>query len=406
LIAALPATSALRRAEIKLQVALVNALMYVRGYAAPETKAAAERARLLIEQAQALGEPPEDPLLLSSVLYSFWVANTVAFNGGVCRDLSTHFLALAEKQGARVPLMVGHRLMGTTLLCTGDIAAGRMHVDRAIALYDPLEDRPLATRFGQDIRVVLLSWLSLALWVLGYPDAAFAVSAQAVSYAREIGQAASLMYALTVTVLTYVHGGNYATAKMQSEETVALTSEKGAVYWKAFALMNQGWLSAVNGKPEEAVRTITSGMASYRSTGATLLTPLYLLHLTRAYAELGQFEDASRCTGEALTGIETSKERWLEAEAHRIAGGVSLMSPEQNAAKAEAHFESALAIASAQQAKSWELRAAISMARLWRDQGKRREAYDLLTRVYGWFTEGFDTRDLKEAKALLCELSS
>jgi len=405
-IAALPATSVLRRAEIKLQVALVNALMYVRGYAAPETKAAAERARLLIEQAEALGEPLEDPLLLFSILYSFWVANTVAFKGDVCRDLSAHFLALAEKQGARVPLMVGHRLMGTTLLCTGDIAAGRIHVDRAIALYNPLEDRPLATRFGQDIRVVLLSWLSLALWVLGYPEVAFAVSARALSDAREIGQAASLMYALTVTVLTHIHGGNYPTARMQSDEAVALTSETGAVFWKAFALMNQGWLSAVNGKAEHAVRTISSGIASYRSTGATLLTPLYLLHLTRAYVELGQFEDASRCVGEALTGIETSKERWVEAEAHRIAGEVSLMSPGGSTAKAEAYFDSALAIARAQQAKSWELRAAISMARLWRDQGKRHEAYDLLAPVYGWFTEGFDTLDLKEAKALLFELSS
>ena len=405
-IAALPATSVLRRAEIKLQVALVNALMYVRGYAAPETKAAAERARLLIEQAEALGEPPEDPLLLFSILYSFWVANTVAFNGDVCRDLSAHFLALAEKQGARVPLMVGHRLMGTSLLCTGDIAAGRMHVDRAIALYDPLEHRPLATRFGQDIRVVLLSWLSLALWVLGYPDAAFAVSARALSDAREIGQAASLMYALTAAALTHVHGGNYATAKMQSDEVVALASEKGAVYWKSFALMNQGWLSVVNDKAQEAVHTMTSAIASYRSTGATLLTPLYLSHLARAYAEVGEFEDASRCVGEALTGIETSKERWLEAEAQRIAGEVSLMWPGRNAVKAEAYFESALTIARAQQAKSWELRAAISMARLWRDQGKRHEAYDLLAPVYGWFTEGFDTLDLKEAKALLCELSS
>jgi predicted ATPase len=345
-------------------------------------------------------------LLLFSILYSFWVANTVAFNGDVCRDLSAHFLALAEKQGARVPLMVGHRLMGTSLLCTGDIAAGRMHVDRAIALYDPLEHRPLATRFGQDIRVVLLSWLSLALWVLGYPDAAFAVSARALSDAREIGQAASLMYALTAAALTHVHGGNYATAKMQSDEVVALASEKGAVYWKSFALMNQGWLSVVNDKAQEAVHTMTSAIASYRSTGATLLTPLYLSHLARAYAKVGEFEDASRCVGEALTGIETSKERWLEAEAQRIAGEVSLMWPGRNAVKAEAYFESALTIARAQQAKSWELRAAISMARLWHDQGKRHEAYDLLAPVYGWFTEGFDTLDLKEAKALLCELSS
>ena len=121
-----------------------------------ETKAAVEQARLLIEQAEALGEPPEDPLLLFSVLYGFWVANYVAFNGDVMRDLAAQFLALAEKQGATVPLMIGHRIMGVSLLFTGDIAEGRAHFDQAIALYDPAEHRPLATRFGQDVGVAIL----------------------------------------------------------------------------------------------------------------------------------------------------------------------------------------------------------------------------------------------------------
>jgi predicted ATPase len=380
--------------------------MYVRGYAAPETKAAADRARLLIEQAQALGEPPENPLLLFSVLYSFWVANTVAFNGDTCRDLSAHFLALAERQGAIIPRMIGHRLMGTSLLCAGDIAAGRMHVDRAITLYNPLEHRSLATVFGQDIRVVLLSWLSLALWLLGYPDAAYGVSDRALGDARETGQAASLMYALTVTTLTLAYGGNYATAKRQSDEAVVLTSEKGAVFWRAFAVMNQGWLSVLSGNAEDAVHTITAGIAAYRSTGATLLMPLYLLHLTRAYAELGQLEAALRCVCEAITAVEATKERWCEAEAHRMAGEIALMSPERNAAKAEACFERALAISRQQQAKSWELRAAMSMARLWRDQGKPQQARDLLAPAYRWFTEGFDTLDLKEAKDLLDTLAA
>ena len=163
-IATLPATPALRREQIKLQVALITPLIHVKGYAAPETKAAAERARLLIEQAEALGEPPEDPLLLFSVLYGFWVANYVAFNGDVMRELAAQFLALAEKQGATVPLMIGHRLMGVSLLCTGDIAEGRAHLDQAIALYDPAEHRPLATRFGQDTGVAVLSF---GRWLCG-----------------------------------------------------------------------------------------------------------------------------------------------------------------------------------------------------------------------------------------------
>jgi predicted ATPase len=128
--------------------------------------------------------------------------------------------------------------------------------------------------------------------------------------------------------------------------------------------------------------------------------------LAKAYAELGQFDDAWRCSEEAITHIETTKERWWEVEVNRIAGEIALMSPEPDAAKAEAYFERALAVARAQQAKSWELRAAMSMARLWRDQGKRDDARDLLAPVYGWFTEGFDTLDLKEAKNLIDELSS
>ena len=166
----------------------------------------------------------------------------------------------------------------------------------------------------------------------------------------------------------------------------------------------QGCVLALTGKASDAVQMITSGITAWRSTGATVWMPLYLSYLARAYAELGQFDDAWRCIGEAMTAVETTKERWCEAEVHRIAGEIALMSPEPDAAKAEAYFERALAVARQQQAKSWELRAAMSMARLWRDQGKRDEARDLLAPVYGWFTEGFDTLDLKEAKALLDEL--
>ena len=134
--------------------------------------------------------------------------------------------------------------------------------------------------------------------------------------------------------------------------------------------------------------------------------PFYLLHLALAHADLGQFDEAWRCIDDAMTAEETTKEKWCAAEVERTAGEIVLISPEADAAKAEAHFERALAVARAQQAKSWELRAATSLARLWRDQGKRQEARDLLAPVYGWFTEGFDTLDLKEAKALLDALAS
>ena len=400
-IATLPATPALRRQQIKLQVALINPLMHVKGFAAPETKAAVEQARLLIEQAEALGEPPEDPLLLFSVLYGFWVANFVTFNGDVVGNLAEQFLALAEKNGATVPLMIGHRLMGSSLLLTGDIAEGRAHYDRAIALYDPAEHRPLATRFGQDVRVAILCYRSLALWHLGYPEAAVANSDQAISDAREIGQAATLMFALSHAVWTRILCRNYAITNAFVDELIVLANEKGALIWKAFGMLAQGWVFVLTGKALDAVHMITAGITAWRSTGATGLVPVHLSNLAKAYAELGQFDHAWRCIGEAMTAIETKEERWWEAEFHRIAGEIALLSPEPNAAKAQAYFERALAVAREQQAKSWELRAAMSMARLWRDQGKRDEARDLLAPVHGWFTEGFDKLDLKEAKTLL-----
>jgi predicted ATPase len=317
------------------------------------------------------------------------------------RELAVQFIALAEKQGATVPLMIGHRLMGNSLLFKGDTAEGRAHLDHGIALYDPAEHRPLATRFGQDVRVAALSWRSIALWLLGYPEAALADAEHALKDAREIGQAATLMYTLAWTGFTQTFCGNYATANAQSDEVVPMAGEKGSVIWRAFGMMNQGCVSALTGKASDAVRTMSAGISTWRSTGSTLFLPGYLPTLAIAHAELGQFDDASRCIGEAMTTIETTKERWCEAEVNRVAGEIALKLPQPDAAKAQAYFERALAVARDQQAKSWELRAAMSMARLWRDQNKRNEARELLAPVYGWFTEGFDTLDLKEAKALL-----
>jgi predicted ATPase len=403
-IAALPSTAVLRRDQIKFQVALANALMHTKGYAAPETKASLDQARLYIERAEALGEPPEDPLLLS-VLYGFWVANYVAFNGDATRELAVQFLALAEKQRRKVPLMSGHGLMGASLLLTGDIAGGRTHCDQAIALYNRAEHRPLATRFGQDVGVATLSYRSFALWLLGFPEAARTDIEHALKNAREIGQAATLMHSLVHAPWTHFWIGNYNVADTLIEEVIALANEKGALMWKACGMMHRGILLALTGKAANAIPMITSAMKALRSTGSTLWMPSFLLYLARAYAELGRLDDAWRCISEAMTAVETSKEKWCEAEANRIAGEIALKSPQPDGAKAEAYFERALRVARAQQAKSWELRVAMSMARLWRDQGKRQEARELLAPVYGWFTEGFDTLDLKEAKVLLDELA-
>jgi class 3 adenylate cyclase/predicted ATPase len=419
-IATLPATPALRREQIKLQVALITPLIHVKGYAAPETKSAAERARLLIEQAEALGEPPEDPLLLFSVLFCFctmmfgdhggatgfiWAANMVSFNGDVMRELAMQFLATAEKQGTTAPLMIGHRLMGFSLMLTGNIAQGRGHLDEAIALYDPAAHRPLATRFGIEPGVAILGWRARTLWLLGYPEAALADADHALKDAREIGQAATLIFALYFTSLPHILRGNYSAANAQLDELIAMADEKGALQWKAAGMLTQGCLLALTGKASEAVHLISSGLPARASAGAAVTVPSFLSYLAIGYAELGQFDEAWRRIEEAIATIKTTKERWFEAEVHRLAGEIALKLPEPDAAKAEPYFKRALAVARQQQAKSWELRAAMSMARLWRDQGKQDQARDLLAPVYGGFTEGFDTRDLKEAKVLLDELS-
>ena len=406
LIATLPGTPELRRTQIKLQVALITPQLHVKGYGAPEAKAAMEQARLLMEQAEALGEPAEDPLLLFSVLYGFWAARVVAFNGDAIRELATQFLALAQKQGATFPLMLGHRIMATTLLSTGDIAQSRGHYDQSLALYEPVEHRAQAMRFGQDARVVILCYRPLALWMLGYPDAALADADQVVKEAREIGHAASLMIALYYAPATYLLCGRYQAASAAINELIALADEKASVQWKGAGMFVRSWLVALTGTAADAVPAITAGLTAYRSTGATAWIPSYLSYLAKAYAELGQFDEAWRYSNEATTAIETTKETWWEADIRRRAGEIALMSPQPDAAKALACFEQALKVARAQQAKSWELRAAMSIARLYRDQGKRQQARDLLAPVYGWFSEGFDTLDLKEAKGLLAELSA
>jgi len=405
-IALLPATPALRREQIKLQVALITPLIHVKGYAAPETKAAVERARLLIEQAQARGEPPEDPLLLFSVLYGFWVANFVAFNGDICHDLAKRFLALAAKEETAAPSMIGHYIMGDSLLFRGNLTEARTHFDEVVTLYAASEHRPLAMRFGQDVCVAALSFRSWTLWLLGYPDAAIAEAGRALRDAREIGHAATLMFGLALTQQAHFLSGNYATASAANDELLALAHEKNAGYWKAVGTVLQGNLFAVTDKTSHAIQEIVSGLTAFRSTGATLYVPSWLSYLARAYADLGKIDDAWRCIGEATTAIEMTKQGWCEAEVLRAAGEITMKSQEPDEVKAEASFERALQVARQQLARAWELRAAMSLARLWRDQGKPQQARELLAPVYGWFTEGFDTRDLKDAKALLGALAS
>ena len=299
--------------------------------------------------------------------------------------------------------MVGHQMLGISLQTGGDITEGRAHYDQAIALYEPVEHRPLATRFGQDSRVVILSRRSAALWLLGYPDAALADAEHALTHAREIGHAASLMYALGHGICS--PGMNAGIMRMQLRQSMNLSrwpKKRHAFLERRLGLMHQGCLCALNAQPSEAVQLITSGIATRQLTGShTVDTVLFVafgacLHrnseiLRTPGATIRRSDDDDRKNQGKLVRSRSSSNRRRNNAA----------CPGARYGESGSVFQSrAHSMRAQQEAKSWELRAAMSMARLWRDQGKRDKACELLAPVYEWFTEGFDTRDLKEAKTL------
>jgi predicted ATPase len=214
------------------------------------------------------------------------------------------------------------------------------------------------------------------------------------------------MNALAFAGLTNVFLGNYTAARSAADEAIRLADEKGSLFYKAHGTTLRGLLLLFTNDVQSGVENLDSALALSRSTGTTALSATILLYLTQAHAKLSLLNDARRFIGEAKAIAQSSGERWCDAELHRIAGEIELKMLEPNTAEAEEYFERALSIARAQKARSWELRAAMSMAQLRRDQGKRAQAHDLLAPVYDWFTEGFDTRDLQEAKALLDSLSA
>ena len=254
------------------------------------------------------------------------------------------------------------------------------------------------------VQVLNLLGRAMVLWQLGFPDATMSDFECLLKEGREIGHAVSLMGALFYASLLDVWCKGPSAERKLTEELLVLAKEKHTPFFAALGTMQRGVVLAETGQVRDAVPMIEAGVSQYRSMNSTYLTPWYLTRLAEALAKLGRCEEAWRRIFEAFEEIEKGGEVQHKAEVNRIAGEIALLSPELDVAKAERYFEKGLTVARQQQAKSWELRAAMSMARLWRDQGKRDKARDLLAPVYGWFTEGFDTRDLKEGKALLDEL--
>jgi predicted ATPase len=323
----------------------------------------------LIEAAEGLGEPPDDPLLLFSVLYGFWVGNRMAFKGDTACELAAQFHALAQGQNAATPRMIGHMLMGITLVLVGQPAEGKSHLDRVIELYDPSAHRVLATRFGHDVRMTAFCWRALAGWMLGHADAATLDVEHALRDARETGHASTSMFALCHAALARILLRDTVGAATLADEAVVMAEEKGSLYWKSYGLLLRGCVLAENGKASDAANLIVSAITAMRSTGATAYRPWYMAVLAEVHAALGEFDEARRCIAEALAITGETGERWYESEIHRIAGEISLATAGADPELARAHFRQAIAIARTQQAKSFELRAAASLARMCSSRG-------------------------------------
>jgi predicted ATPase len=284
----------------------------------------------------------------------------------------------------------------------GRFVSSRSHLEELLALYDPISQRSLVHQAGIHPQVVSRAYLGMLLFCLGFVDQALAQSNAAIAEARRLAHPPSLASSLEygTTVLSLV--GDNAGLGEWADQLVAVTTEQGFPFWRALGTIFRGWVKTKNGDVTEGVSLLRSGSTAYRATGAGVWIPYQIVLLARACEIAGQVDEAVTLSDEALQIVEKTGERWFEAELNRHKGQLLLRQGHTEAA--EELYRNALSIAQEQEAKLWELRAAASLARLRRDQGRSAEACDLLAPVYDWFTEGFDTRDLKEAKALLDEL--
>lgn len=397
LLSHLPDTPGRQGTETELQLALGGALIAAKGHAAEETGKAYARARRLCEL---LNDRPNLLKALWGEFVHFHVRGETDRSHRIAEDL----LDLAGRQNDAAILVAGHRAVGDSWLHRGQLALARAHLERGLALYDPAQQRSLTALFAENARVAMLSFLSLTCGLLGFADQARVQSSDALSEARESSHPISLAFALSVACRLHFVLDEAGVVGRQAEELVALTTEQRFAFFLAMGTAYRGWTLAEAGDAEAGVDLLRRGIEGFQASGAAWILPFYLAQLAMAEAKAARFETGLGQLSDALALSEKSGVRWFEAELHRRRGELMLTARPGVEAEAEAEFRYAIAIARQQEAKLWELRSALSLARLWRDQDKRAEARRLLAPVYGWFSEGFDLRDLKEGKALLEEL--
>jgi TOMM system kinase/cyclase fusion protein len=397
-LAALPDTAERTQQELDLQTTLGQALMVVKGYAAPEVQQVYGRAWELCRHVE---QTPQLFQVLSG-LAGFY---TLRSQCRTAREMGEQLLSLAQRVQDPVLLQQAHNVLAGALLHLGELAAAHEHLQQGLALYDPQQHRALVSRAGIDHGVFFLAYMVRPLWLLGYPDQALQQSQKALTMAQELAHPFSLAYALTFVAFGHQFRREAQATHMRAEASCALAGEQGFALFVAIGTVLRGWTLAEQGQSDAGIVQMREGMAACRTTGAEADRPYYLALVAEAYGREGRYSEGLAMLEEALALVDQSEERYWEAELHRLKGELLLARSVENQVEAEACLHQALAVARRQQAKSLELRAAMSLSRLWQHQGKPGAARELLAPIYGWFTEGFDTTDLREAKSLLAELS-
>jgi predicted ATPase len=402
LLKALPDTPERVQQELPLQLALSTALIAVKSYTALEVENAVNRARALCQQ---MGESPQ----LFAVLIRLFLIYSNRRELPTARELAAQMMHLAQSIQDQFLLSIAHSTLGVTLYLLGELRSAWTHYEQALALYDP-QRRSLPSVSTADLRVDCLSWESYTLWHLGYPEQALKRSQEAIALAEELSHPFSLAYALGGAAFFHALRREGQLAQERAEASITLANEHGFPYWLTFGMVVRGWALTLQGQVEKGIAQMQQGLAAYKTTGAGLARPSDLAPLAEAYGKIGQPEEGLTLLAEALATVDRNEERRHEAELYRLKGELTLQSSVQRLeasvqGKAEECFLKAIEIARKQQAKSLELRAAMSLARLWQQQGKQEAAHKLLSDIYNWFTEGFDTKDLREARTLIEELS-
>jgi predicted ATPase len=384
--------------ELKLQMTLGPALMATKGHGDPDVEHAYTRAHALCQK---IGETPQ----LFPLLWGLWRFYNVRGALQTARELGEELLGLSQRQHDPTRLPIAHQALGHTLFYLGALASARKHLEQGITLVDPSQHHALAVCYGIAPGVMCLTHAAYALWMLGYPGQALKRSQEACALTQELGHPQSLAYALSTAAMLHVYRREADAAHEQADTLVTLATEQGFALWVAVGTALKGWTGVTQGHGEEGLEQMREGSTDALATGAALLRVTFLTVLADAYGKMGQIDEGLCVLTEALAAVEEGGQRPHEAELYRLQGELLLRQANPDASQAEACFHQALAVARRQQARSWELRAATSLSRLWQHAGRREEARKLLGEIYGWFTEGFDTADLKEARALLEELS-